>query len=51
MGQLLMLRNIVAIQVEASIVTTECDQVQKGLLELVNKHGARKLVMGAVPQK
>ncbi|XP_050213435.1 U-box domain-containing protein 33-like [Mercurialis annua] len=38
-------------KVEASIVTTESDQVLKGIVELVNRHGARKLVMGALPDK
>ncbi|XP_065866085.1 U-box domain-containing protein 33-like isoform X2 [Euphorbia lathyris] len=37
-------------KVEVSIVTIECDQVQKGIVELVNKHGARELVMGAIPE-
>ncbi|WCJ41225.1 U-box domain-containing protein kinase family protein [Euphorbia peplus] len=35
-------------KVEASIATVECDQVQKGIVELVNKYGATKLVMGAI---
>lgn len=42
---------MVICQVEASIITTECDQVQKGIVQLVNKHGVRKLVMGAAPDK
>ncbi|KAG8644466.1 hypothetical protein MANES_11G131100v8 [Manihot esculenta] len=37
-------------KVKASIVTTDCDQVQKGIVELVNRHGVRMLVMGAVPK-
>ncbi|KAF2300362.1 hypothetical protein GH714_012450 [Hevea brasiliensis] len=37
-------------KVEASIVTTDCDQVQKGIVELLNRHDARMLVMGAVPE-
>eukprot|EP00257_Ricinus_communis_P012212 XP_002534109.2 U-box domain-containing protein 33 [Ricinus communis] len=48
-----LLENYLAIchraKVEASIVTTECEQVPKGILDLVNIHGATKLVMGAVP--
>ncbi|GAV57922.1 Pkinase domain-containing protein/U-box domain-containing protein [Cephalotus follicularis] len=35
-------------KVKASVVTTEADQVQKGILELVNRHCIRNLVMGAV---
>lgn len=41
---------MVTLQVKASIVTTDCDQVQKGIVELVNRHGVRMLVMGAVPK-
>ncbi|PON36720.1 Tyrosine-protein kinase [Parasponia andersonii] len=37
-------------KVSASIITIEADQVQKGIVNLVNKHGIRKLVMGAVPE-
>ncbi|KAK9170494.1 hypothetical protein Syun_002634 [Stephania yunnanensis] len=36
-------------QVKASIITIENDQVHKGIIELVNVHGIRKLVMGAPP--
>jgi len=39
------------VQVEATIVTIESDQVHKGIVELVNRHGVRKLVMGAVKEK
>ncbi|KAF9665511.1 hypothetical protein SADUNF_Sadunf16G0130400 [Salix dunnii] len=35
-------------KVEATIVTIESDQVHKGIVELVNRHGVRKLVMGTV---
>ena len=35
---------------KASSVTIEADQVQKGIVDLVNEHGIRKLVMGAVPE-
>lgn len=38
-------------QVEATIVTIESDQVHKGIVELVNRNGVRKLVMGAVTEK
>ncbi|KAJ7012588.1 U-box domain-containing protein 33-like [Populus alba x Populus x berolinensis] len=38
------------VQVEATIVTIESDQVHKGIVELVNRHGVRKLVMGAVKE-
>ncbi|KAF8402902.1 hypothetical protein HHK36_010994 [Tetracentron sinense] len=37
-------------KVKASIITVEAEQVQKGIVDLVNKHGIRKLVMGAVPE-
>lgn len=38
-------------QVNASIVTIEAEQVQKGIVDLVSKNGIRRLVMGAVPEK
>ncbi|XP_031283372.1 U-box domain-containing protein 33-like [Pistacia vera] len=44
------LRKIVMLQVNASIITTEADQVQKAIIELANIHGIRKLVIGAVPE-
>ncbi|KAK9279071.1 hypothetical protein L1049_012746 [Liquidambar formosana] len=37
-------------KVKASIITIEADQVQKGIVDLVNRHRIRKLVMGAVPE-
>ncbi|CAK7331562.1 unnamed protein product [Dovyalis caffra] len=37
-------------KVEATIITIESDQVHKGIVELVNRHGVRKLVMGAVTE-
>lgn len=37
-------------KVIASIVTIEADQVQKGIVDLVNNHGIRKLVMGTLPE-
>ncbi|KAA8549261.1 hypothetical protein F0562_000945 [Nyssa sinensis] len=37
-------------KVKASIITTEADRVQKGIIYLVNKYGIRLLVMGAVPE-
>ncbi|KAG6681474.1 hypothetical protein I3842_13G094400 [Carya illinoinensis] len=37
-------------KVKASIVTIEADQVQKGIVDLVNRHGIRKLVMGAASE-
>ncbi|KAL9265337.1 U-box domain-containing protein [Drosera capensis] len=37
------------VEVKASIITTEADLVQKGLMDLVSHHGIRKLVMGALP--
>lgn len=42
---------MVILQVEASVITMESDQVHKGIVELVNRHSVRKLVMGAVPEK
>ncbi|XP_031287508.1 U-box domain-containing protein 33-like isoform X2 [Pistacia vera] len=38
------------VKVNASIITTEADQVQKAIIELANIHGIRKLVIGAVPE-
>ncbi|KAE9461106.1 hypothetical protein C3L33_06974, partial [Rhododendron williamsianum] len=37
-------------KVKASKVVTEASQVEKGIVDLVNKHGIRKLVIGAVPE-
>ncbi|XP_011042691.1 PREDICTED: U-box domain-containing protein 33-like [Populus euphratica] len=37
-------------KVEATIIVIENDQVHKGIVELVNRHGVRKLVMGAVTE-
>ncbi|CAI0474862.1 unnamed protein product [Linum tenue] len=37
-------------KVEASYIYVECEQVQKGILDLVNREGVQKLVMGAVPE-
>lgn len=37
-------------QVKASIITTEADEVQKGIINLVNLHTIRKLVVGAIPE-
>ncbi|KAJ7947654.1 Protein kinase domain [Quillaja saponaria] len=39
-----------AAKVKASIITIEADQVQKGIVDVVNRHGIKKLVMGAVPE-
>ncbi|KAL5581011.1 hypothetical protein UlMin_013453 [Ulmus minor] len=39
-----------ASKVKASNVTVEADQVHKGIVELVNIHNIRKLIMGAVPE-
>ena len=41
----------ITLQVKASILTIEADQVQKGIVDLVNRHGIRKLVIGAMPEK
>lgn len=45
------LSNAIMLQVNASIIATEADQVQKAIIELVNIHGIRKLVIGAEPNK
>ncbi|KAM7496552.1 hypothetical protein LguiA_020966 [Lonicera macranthoides] len=37
-------------KVRACTITTEADQVQKGIVDLVHEHGIRKLVMEAVPE-
>ncbi|XP_012827818.1 PREDICTED: U-box domain-containing protein 33-like isoform X2 [Erythranthe guttata] len=36
-------------KVKASVITIEADDVQRGILNLVNRHGVRKLVVGAIP--
>ncbi|KAL3850684.1 hypothetical protein ACJIZ3_012566 [Penstemon smallii] len=36
-------------KVKASIITTEADEVEKGILDLVNIHTIRKLIVGAIP--
>ncbi|GFZ18010.1 U-box domain-containing protein kinase family protein [Actinidia rufa] len=38
-------------KVRASVTVTEASHVQKGIVDLVNEHGIRKLVMGATPEK
>ena len=38
-------------KVKACVVTTESDQVRKGIVDLLNEYGVQKLVMGAVPEK
>ena len=48
---LTLLTKACVLQVKASAITIEADYVQKGIVDLVNKHGIRKLVMGAVPEK
>ncbi|XAR58996.1 Non-specific serine/threonine protein kinase [Bertholletia excelsa] len=37
-------------KVKASVIVTEASEVKKGIVDLVKKHGIRKLVMGAVPE-
>ncbi|CAJ1955734.1 unnamed protein product [Sphenostylis stenocarpa] len=37
-------------RVKASIIVTEADQVQNGIVDLVVKHNIQKLVIGAVPE-
>ncbi|XP_076934284.1 U-box domain-containing protein 33-like [Bidens hawaiensis] len=37
-------------KVKAYVVTTENDQVRKGIMDLVNKYRVQKLVMGAAPE-
>ncbi|XP_078159759.1 U-box domain-containing protein 33-like isoform X2 [Carex rostrata] len=36
-------------QVQASIAAVECDQIQNGIVDLVNQHGVRKLIVGSAP--
>lgn len=48
---LLIIGKMLTLQVEATIIIIENDQVHKGIVELVNRHGVRKLVMGAVTEK
>ncbi|XWS74135.1 hypothetical protein CRYUN_Cryun02cG0189600 [Craigia yunnanensis] len=38
------------LKVKTSILTLEADQVHKGIVELVNRHGIRNLIMGAIPE-
>ncbi|XVF46519.1 hypothetical protein PTKIN_Ptkin03bG0033500 [Pterospermum kingtungense] len=38
------------LKVKTSIITIEDDQVHKGIIELVNRHNIRNLVMGAIPE-
>ncbi|CAA3022162.1 U-box domain-containing 33-like isoform X1 [Olea europaea subsp. europaea] len=48
-----LLRNYLIIcsksKVKARVITTEADEVQKGIVDLVNKHGIKTLVIGAIP--
>ncbi|KAL0436560.1 UNVERIFIED_CONTAM: hypothetical protein Sradi_0363900 [Sesamum radiatum] len=37
-------------RVKASIITIEANEVQKGIVNLVNLHMIRKLVVGAIPE-
>ncbi|CAH9072560.1 unnamed protein product [Cuscuta epithymum] len=37
------------LKVKASIITLEADQIKKGLVDMVNEHKIRKLVIGAIP--
>lgn len=37
-------------EVRATVLSTEAEQVQKGIVEMVIKYGIRRLVMGAVPE-
>ncbi|XWS71693.1 hypothetical protein CRYUN_Cryun03dG0160600 [Craigia yunnanensis] len=38
------------LKVQTSIITIEADQVHKGIVQLVNRHSIRNLVMGAIPE-
>lgn len=42
---------ILQIQVQASIAAIECDQIQNGIVDLVNQNGIRKLIVGSAPDK
>ncbi|PKI61707.1 hypothetical protein CRG98_017931 [Punica granatum] len=37
-------------EAKVSFITIEADQVQKGIVDMVNKYGIRRLVIGAVPE-
>lgn len=39
------------LQAEASFITIEADQVKKGIVDIVNQYGVRRLIIGAVPEK
>ncbi|OWM89296.1 hypothetical protein CDL15_Pgr024041 [Punica granatum] len=39
-----------AFKAKVSFITIEADQVQKGIVDMVNKYGIRRLVIGAVPE-
>ncbi|XVF05509.1 hypothetical protein REPUB_Repub05bG0178300 [Reevesia pubescens] len=38
------------LKAKTGIITIEADKVHKGIVELVNRHGIRNLVMGAIPE-
>uniref|UniRef100_A0A6V7QUB4 Uncharacterized protein n=1 Tax=Ananas comosus var. bracteatus TaxID=296719 RepID=A0A6V7QUB4_ANACO len=38
-------------QVQASIIVTETDQIQNGIVDLVDQYGIKKLIMGSTPDK
>jgi hypothetical protein len=42
---------ILQIQVQASFAAIECDQIQNGIVDLVNQNGIRKLIVGSAPDK
>lgn len=44
------LRMCLRMKVNARIVTTESEQVQTGLMDLIAQHEVKKLVMGALPE-
>jgi len=37
--------------VKASVIVTEADQIQKGIVDLVARHNITKLVIGAASEK
>lgn len=39
------------VQVHASVIVTESDQIQNGIVDIVTQHGIKKLVMGSTSDK
>lgn len=43
------MRCVTILQVKASVITIEADEVQKGIVDLVVRHAIKKLVIGSIP--